>query len=434
MSYEKIDKLEKLDINQIKELQLERLKKIVAHTYEKIPHYKKKFDEKGLKPGDIKSLSDLSKLPFTYKTDLRDNYPYALFGADMKDVVRVHASSGTTGKPIVVGYTRNDINVWAECTARTLYKGNVSNKDVLQNAYGYGLFTGGLGLHYGGEYIGVTVIPISGGNTPRQIMILEDFGTTLLSCTPSYAMLLGEEIQKMKLDRNRFKLRVAYLGAEPWSDNMRVEIEKILKVDALDIYGLSEVIGPGVACECLAKKGLHICTDHFLPEIINPETGENVPDGTYGELVFTTLTKECSPFLRYRTKDIAALYTERCECGNYHYRMTRVAGRTDDMMIVRGINVFPSQIESVLVNIEGVSPHYQIVLTRENQLDELEVLVEMTESAFSDEVNEIENFARKVQNAIEAVLSIRVKVSLTAPNTIQRFEGKAKRLIDKRKI
>ncbi len=433
MSLEKIEALEKMEVSQIKDVQLERLKKTVKHVYENIPHYKKSLDSIGFKPEDLKSLDDLKKLPFTYKTDLRDNYPFDLFGVAMKDIARVHVSSGTTGKPIVVGYTNNDINVWAEAVGRTLYKGNVSKNDVLQNAYGYGLFTGGLGLHYGGEYIGVTVIPVSGGNTPRQLMLLEDFGTTLISCTPSYAMLIAEGLEKEKIDRKKLKLRVAYLGAEPWSNTMRIEIEKKLKIDALDIYGLSEVIGPGVACECLAKNGLHICCDHFIPEIINPQTGEQLPDGVYGELVFTTVTKECSPFIRYRTRDIAALNTERCECGNYHYRMTRVSGRTDDMLIIRGINVFPSQIESVLITIEGVSPHYQIIVTRESMLDELEILVEMTEEAFSDEMNELEAFSCKIQNSIESVLSIRAKVTLVAPNTIQRFEGKAKRVIDKRK-
>nr|HPG32130.1 phenylacetate--CoA ligase [bacterium] len=312
--------------------------------------------------------------------------------------------------------------------------GKVSEKDILQNGYGYGLFTGGLGVHYGGEYLGISVIPVSGGNTPRQLMIMEDFGSTLLSCTPSYAMLLAEAMEKEGVDRKKLKLRVGYFGAEPWSDNMRKEIEKKLKVDALDIYGLSEIIGPGVACECLAKKGLHICCDHFIPEIINPQTGEQLPQGVYGELVFTTVTKECSPFLRYRTKDIAALTYEKCECGNSHYRMTRVAGRTDDMLIIRGVNVFPSQIESVLMKIEGIAPHYQIVVTREGSLDEIEVMVEMTDAAFSDEMKEIENFNRKIQDAIESVLTIRVKVKLVEPQSIQRFEGKAKRVIDKRKL
>ncbi|HPN32530.1 MAG TPA: phenylacetate--CoA ligase [bacterium] len=434
MSFQKIEQLENMSLDQIQSVQLERLKKLVHYVYDKIPFYKKKFNELKLKPGDVKSLSDLKLLPFTYKTDLRDNYPFDLFAVPQENVIRIHASSGTTGKPIVVGYSRNDIGVWAESMARTLYKGKVSEKDILQNGYGYGLFTGGLGVHYGGEYLGISVIPVSGGNTPRQLMIMEDFGSTLLSCTPSYAMLLAEAMEKEGVDRKKLKLRVGYFGAEPWSDNMRKEIEKKLKVDALDIYGLSEIIGPGVACECLAKKGLHICCDHFIPEIINPQTGEQLPQGVYGELVFTTVTKECSPFLRYRTKDIAALTYEKCECGNSHYRMTRVAGRTDDMLIIRGVNVFPSQIESVLMKIEGIAPHYQIVVTREGSLDEIEVMVEMTDAAFSDEMKEIENFNRKIQDAIESVLTIRVKVKLVEPQSIQRFEGKAKRVIDKRKL
>ncbi len=434
MNFEKIDKLEKMDINQIKEIQTDRLKKIVKYCYTNIKHYKNLFDKQKLKPEDIKSLDDVKLLPFTYKTDLRDNYPFDLFATALDKVVRVHASSGTTGKPIVVGYTKNDIEVWAETVARTLYKGDVSEKDILQNGYGYGLFTGGLGIHYGAEYLGITVIPVSGGNTPRQLMLFEDFGTTLLTCTPSYAMLLGEAIEQQGISRSKLKLRVGYLGAEPWSDNMRKEIEKKLGILAIDIYGLSEIIGPGVAAECKYQNGLHICTDHFYPEIINPHTGEQLPEGTFGELVFTTLTKECSPFIRYRTRDIAALNYQKCECGSCHYRMTRVAGRTDDMLIIRGINVFPSQIESVLMEIDGVAPHYQIIVTRENALDELEVQVEMTDNAFSDEVKEIENFARRIQNAIEAVLTIRVKVTLVGPGTIQRFEGKAKRVIDKRQL
>jgi len=434
MIFQNIERLEKMEITAIRELQLTRLKKLVCYVYDNIPFYKRKFDELKVKPGDIKSLDDLKLLPFTYKTDLRDNYPFDLFAVPKNKIARVHASSGTTGKPIVVGYTKNDIQIWAESMARTLFKGNVSEQDMIQNAYGYGLFTGGLGVHYGAELLGITVVPVSGGNTPRQLMILEDFGTTLISCTPSYAMLLAEALEKESVPRNKLKLRVGYLGAEPWSDNMRREIEKKLKIDALDIYGLSEVIGPGVASECLVKDGLHICSDHFLPEIINPQTGEQLPPGEYGELVFTTLTKECSPFIRYRTRDIAALNYEKCDCGSYHCRMTRVAGRTDDMLIIRGINVFPSQIESVLVNIEGVAPHYQIIVTRKGALDELEVQVEMTDAQFSDIISEIEEFSKKIQNAIESVLTIRVKVTLVAPNTIQRFEGKAKRVIDKRQL
>jgi phenylacetate-CoA ligase len=426
------NKIEEISTDELQTIQLERLQKLVKYVYENIPHYKIKFDEKKVAPEDIKSLEDISLLPFTAKEDLRQNYPFEMFAVPMEKVARVHASSGTTGKPTVVGYTKNDINTWAETMARTLGCGNVTDKDIIQNAYGYGLFTGGLGVHYGAEKMGTTVIPISGGNTQRQLMIMEDFQSTVITCTPSYSCFLGEAIKE--IDSSKIKLRVGFLGAEPWSDSMRKEIENALNIDALDIYGLSEVIGPGVSSECLAKDGLHICCDHFYPEIINPETGEPLPEGELGELVFTTLTKECSPYIRYRTRDICSLNYQKCECGRTHYRMSRVAGRSDDMLIIRGVNIFPSQIESVLVSIDDVEPHYHIVVDRVNKLDCLEVQVEVNERIFSDEIKQLENLSTKIKHDIESMLGISVKLKLVEPKTLQRFEGKAKRVTDNRKL
>lgn len=416
------------------EIQFERLKQTVKRCYEKIPFYRKKFDEIGLKPEDIKSLDDLEKLPFTTKDDLRENYPFGLFAVPMDQVVRIHASSGTTGKPTVVGYTRNDIEVWAEVMARTLGCGEVTERDVVQNAYGYGLFTGGLGIHYGAEKIGATVIPISGGNTKRQIMIMQDFGSTVLTCTPSYALYIAEVAEEMGVDLKELNLRVGFFGAEPWSENMRKQIEERLGLHALDIYGLSEVIGPGVANECMYKNGLHIFDDHFIPEVINPETGERLPYGEEGELVFTCVTKEALPLIRYRTRDITRLIPEPCPCGRTHIRMARVTGRTDDMLIIRGVNVFPSQIESVLMEIEETEPHYQIIVDRVNQLDVLEVQVEVNERLFSDEVRKLEMVRKKIQDELESALGLSIQVTLVEPKTIKRSEGKAVRVIDRRKI
>ncbi|HEX29208.1 TPA: phenylacetate--CoA ligase [Candidatus Poribacteria bacterium] len=416
------------------EIQFERLKQTVRRCYEKIPFYRKKFDEIGLKPEDIKSLDDLEKLPFTTKDDLRENYPFGLFAVPMDQVVRIHASSGTTGKPTVVGYTRNDIEVWAEVMARALGCGEVTGRDIIQNAYGYGLFTGGLGIHYGAEKLGATVIPISGGNTKRQIMIMRDFGSTVLTCTPSYALYIAEVAEEMGIDLKELNLRVGFFGAEPWSENRRKQIEERLGLHALDIYGLSEVIGPGVANECMYKNGLHIFDDHFIPEIINPETGERLPYGEEGELVFTCVTKEAMPLIRYRTRDITRLIPEPCPCGRTHIRMARVTGRSDDMLIIRGVNVFPSQIESVLMEIEETEPHYQIIVDRVNQLDVLEVQVEVNEKLFSDEVRKLELVKKKIQNELESALGLSIQVTLVEPKTIQRSEGKAVRVIDRRKI
>ncbi|MEA1997268.1 MAG: phenylacetate--CoA ligase, partial [Gemmatimonadota bacterium] len=362
-----------------RKLQAERLRAVCRRAYENVPFYRRAFDQAGIKPDDIKKVDDIKYLPFTTKQDLRDNYPFGMFTVPMKDVVRVHSSSGTTGKPTVVGYTRADIALWAEVMARSFGCAELGAGDIIQNAYGYGMFTGGLGAHYGAECIGATVIPISGGNTKRQIMILEDFGSTGLCCTPSYSLYIAEVAAEMGIDIRQLPLKVGVFGAEPWSDAMRKSIEENLGIDALDIYGLSEIIGPGVANECMEKNGLHVFDDHFIPEIINPETGEGLDWGERGELVFTTVTKEAMPLIRYRTSDVTSLNPEPCPCGRTHTRMARVSGRTDDMLIVRGVNVFPSQIESVLVGVEEAEPHYQIILRREGSLDTLEVQVEVGE-------------------------------------------------------
>ena len=382
-----------------------------------------------------KRLADLRKLPFTVKNDLRDNYPFGLFTVPMEEVVRVHASSGTTGKPTVVGYTQKDIETWANVMARALTCAGAHKGDMVHNAYGYGLFTGGLGAHYGAERLGATVIPVSGGNTKRQITIMKDFGSTVLLSTPSYALNLAEAMDALGVDPASLSLRVGIFGAEPWSENMREEVERKLNLKAVDIYGLSEVMGPGVAMECLqTERGMHIFEDHFLPEIIDPETGEVLPEGEKGELVFTTLTKEAFPIIRYRTKDISRLIYEPCGCGRTLVRMEKVTGRTDDMLIIRGVNVFPSQVEHVLMSVEGVEPHYQIVVEREGNLDTMTVQVEVSENIFSDEVRVLENLSRKIQVEIKDLLGVTCKVKLVEPKTIQRSEGKAQRVIDKRKI
>ncbi|MHB8990967.1 MAG: phenylacetate--CoA ligase family protein [Chloroflexota bacterium] len=415
-------------------LQLERLQRKVREVYEKVPFYRRALRERKVGPGDIRSLEDLAKLPFTGKTDFRDNYPFGLLAVPLKEVVRIHGSSGTTGKPTVVGYTRADIDLWSEVMARTLAIGGVTDEDVVQNAYGYGLFTGGLGFHYGAERLGATVIPISGGNTKRQIMLIQDMGSTVITCTPSYSLFLAETARQMGMDPRDLPLRVGFFGAEPWSYRMREEIEAELGITALDVYGLSEIIGPGVAQECPHKRGLHIFEDHFLPEVVDPETGEPLPDGHRGELVFTTLTKEALPVLRYRTRDITSLHRESCPCGRTLVRMDKVTGRTDDMLIVRGINVFPSQIEAVLLEVDGVEPHYQIVVDRERRLDDLEIQIEVSESVISDEVGRLESLTRKVRAELESTLGIAALVKLVEPGAIPRSEGKAKRVIDRRDI
>lgn len=419
---------------ELEKIQNANLRKTVARAYQNIPFYRKKFDEAGIKPEDIKSVRDLIKLPFTTKQDLRDNYPFQLFAAPREEVIRIHASSGTTGKMTVVGYTAADINNWAEIMARTLGCGNVTNKDTVQVAYGYGLFTGGFGAHYGAEKIGATVIPISGGNTKRQIQIMRDFGTTVLACTPSYALYIGEAAAEEGIDIRDLPLRVGFFGAEPWSDNMRKEIEEKLRIKAIDIYGLSEVMGPGVSSECLCQDGLHVWEDHFLVEIIDPETGEILPDGSKGEVVFTCITKEALPLIRYRTRDISILNHEPCACGRTHVRMHRVMGRTDDMLIIRGVNVFPSQIESVLLEIGETEPHYQLIVDREGNLDDLEIWVEVSERLFSDEVKKLEELEKIIRREILSTLGISAKVKLVEPKTIARSEGKAKRVIDRRDV
>jgi phenylacetate-CoA ligase len=419
---------------QLEEIQLARLKKVVERVYYNVPFYRQKFQERGLEPSDIKSLADLKNLPFTTKQDLRDNYPFGMFAAPMSEIVRVHASSGTTGKPTVVGYTRTDLNNWAEIMARSLTSGGTTKDSVIQIAFGYGLFTGGFGVHYGAERIGALVIPISGGNTERQIMIMKDFGTTVLACTPSYAIYLAETLEKMGIDRSELKLKYGIFGAEPWSEKMREEIEKRLNITAIDIYGLSEVIGPGVAIECQEKKGLHIFEDHFIPEIIDPVTGEVLPEGEKGELVFTTLTKEAFPVIRYRTRDLSVLTRKPCPCGRTHIKMAKVFGRTDDMLIIRGVNVFPSQVETAILEVAGVEPHYLLVVDRVGSLDELEIQVEVSPRMFSDQVKGLEDLERKIKHRVESILGISVRIRLVEPNTLPRSEGKACRIFDRRNI
>jgi len=426
------EKYECMSRGDIEELQLGRLKAIIHTVYEKIPFYKNSFDRVEVKPGDIKSLSDLTKFPFITKSDLREGYPFKMFAVPMQDIVRIHSSSGTTGKPVVAGYTRKDIDTWAELMARTLVCAGATGNDIIQNAYGYGLFTGGLGFHYGGERIGATVIPASGGNTMRQVMMMQDFGSTVLTATPSYSLYIGEVAAEMGVDIRELPLRLGVLGAEPWSDSMRKEIEGKLNIDALDIYGLTEVIGPGVSVECEEKDGLHIFEDHFITEIVDPDTGESLPYGETGELVFTTLTKEAFPVIRFRTKDITSLNPDPCECGRTLVRMARISGRSDDMLIIRGVNVFPSQIESILMNMEEAEPHYELVVDKRGVLDELELRVEVSESIFSDEIGKLEAIQSKIQNEIESVLGISLKVTLVEPKTIERSEGKAKRVKDLR--
>jgi len=433
MTYWDLEK-ECMPREELEQLQLRRLKETVYRVYSFVPAYKEKMDQAGIKPDDINSLEDLHKLPFTTKQDLRDNYPFGLFALPMSEVVRVHSSSGTTGKPTVVGYSRRDIDTWAELMARALTSAGASRHSIIQNSYGYGLFTGGLGVHYGAEKLGASVIPTSGGNTKRQIMLMQDFGTTVLTCTPSYALFLAEVMEEMGVNPADLKLQCGVFGAEPWSENMRREIEAKLHIDAFDIYGLSEIIGPGVAIECPAKQGLHIAEDHFIAEIIDPETGEVLPEGSMGELVITTVTKEALPMIRYRTRDLTKLDRTVCECGRTHTRMQKVLGRSDDMVIIRGVNVFPSMVESVLLDIPGVEPHYLLVVDRKGNLDILEVRVEVSEKVFSDEVRKLEELGATITKELESALGIGVKVRLVEPKSIERSEGKSKRVIDRRNI
>lgn len=416
-------------------LQLKRLQSALERVYANVPFYRDSFDKAGIKTADVKSLDDLQRLPFTTKQDMRDSYPYGLFAAPMEDIIRIHASSGTTGKPTVVGYTRRDIEVWSELMARSFVSAGAHKGDIIHNAYGYGLFTGGLGAHYGAELLGASVIPISGGNTKRQIMLMQDFCSTVLTCTPSYSLFMAEEAKAEGIDFKKLRLRVGIFGAEPWSEAMRGEIEEKLNLSAIDIYGLSEIMGPGVAIECIeAKRGLHIWEDHFIPEIINPETGQRVAEGGLGELIITTITKQGIPLIRYRTRDITSITCEPCICGRTHARLTRMSGRSDDMLIIRGVNVFPSQIEAILVGIEGVEPHYLLVVDRTENLDTLEVQVEVDEQIFSDEIKVLQKLAKRIEKEIKDMLGVTCNAKLVEPKSIQRSEGKATRVIDKRKL
>jgi phenylacetate-CoA ligase len=417
---------------ELEQLQLERLQSILHRVYLNVPFYRKKFDELGIDPDDFTSLEDVRKLPFTTKDDLRDNYPYGLFAVPLREVVRIHASSGTTGMSTVVGYTRNDIKTWSNLVARVLTAGGITKDDVVQIAFGYGLFTGGFGLHYGAERLGASVIPISSGNTRRQVKIMEDFKTTALVCTPSYALLIADTIQEMGIKRSSLSLKYGLFGAEPWSEGMRQEIQDRLKIMATDNYGLSEVMGPGVAGECLERNGLHIQEDHFLCEVVDPHTFRPVAPGEIGELVITTLTKEAFPVIRFRTRDLTRLMLEPCPCGRTLIRMSRVMGRTDDMLIIRGVNVFPSQIEAILFDIEGTEPHYQIIVERKGALDDTTVLVEVSESIFFDEMKKQSELVTLIRKRLASELGISVDVKLVEKKTLDRFEGKAKRVIDKR--
>jgi phenylacetate-CoA ligase len=416
----------------LEELQLQRLRATVTLAYQRVEHFRLRMEARGLTPAAIERISDVAKLPFTVKADLRDTYPFGLFACPMEEIVRLHASSGTTGRPIVVAYTQADLEVWKEVMVRAFASYGVHRGDIIQNAYGYGLFTGGLGAHYGAEAIGATVIPISGGNTERQIMIMQDFGATVICCTPSYFLHLVERAQDQKIDFSR--MRVGVFGAEPWSEAMRQRIQEDTGIRGYDIYGLSEIIGPGVGAECVQQAGLHLYEDHFLPEIIDPATGAVLPDGTEGELVLTTLSKQAMPMIRYRTRDVTTLVSEPCRCGRTLRRIRRIERRSDDMFIIRGVNVFPSQVETALLKVEGTLPHYAIILTREKGLDDMEVQVEVTPEVFSDKIRALENLKQQLGEALEQVLGIRAKVTLVEPRTLARSEGKAKRVIDQRKI
>lgn len=421
-----------LPVPQLRELQLARLRTIVARAWDRVPLTRARMADRGLTPSHLESLAGIGSLPFTVKVDLRDTYPFGLFASPMEEVVRLHASSGTTGKPIVVAYTQRDVDVWTSVMVRSFAVCGLHHGDIIQNAYGYGLFTGGLGAHYGGEGLGATVIPISGGNTDRQIMVMKDFGVTAICSTPSYFLHMIERAAELDVDIRELPLRAGVFGAEPWTAGMRKRIETLTGIRAFDIYGLSEIIGPGVAVECEHQNGLHIFEDHFYPEIVDPNTGAPLPDGEEGELVLTTLSKFAMPMIRYRTRDITALIPEPCPCGRSLRRMRRIGRRSDDMLIIRGVNVFPSQVEAALLEVEGTLPHYQIILTRRHGLDQMEVQVEVTAESFSDKIGALEQLNDKIADAIEHVLGIRVLVTLVEPHTIQRSEGKAKRVIDRR--
>lgn len=417
----------------LRAIQSERLVKMVKNAYENVPFYKRKFDECGIRPEDIRSIDDISKLPFTEKNDLRDNYPFGLFAVPRSELVRIHASSGTTGKQTVVGYTRNDIDAWSTGVARAIMAAGGTREDIIHIAYGYGLFTGGLGLHYGAEKLGATAVPVSSGNTKRQVQILQDYGSNILCCTPSYAMFIGETVRDMGIDAKTLPLRAGIFGAEPWTDEMRHEIERLLDIKAYDIYGLSEIAGPGVSYDCECQNGMHVCEDYFYPEIIDPDTLQPLPDGEFGELVFTCIGKEALPLVRYRTRDICALTHEKCACGRTTVRMAKPRGRCDDMLIIRGINVFPSQVEHVLLEMK-MSPNYHIIVNRVGNLDQMQVQVEMTPELFSDTVRHLEATEKAIENALQSILNIHAQVHLVEPGTLPRSEGKAVRVTDKRRL
>lgn len=429
-----ISAMDFLPSQRLREVQFVRLKTIVQRAYERVPLFRQRMDERKLTPADLKTLDDIVKLPFTTKTDLRDTYPFGLFASPLSEVARFHASSGTTGKPIVVAYTKEDLDDWTRAMMRSFAACGVRNGDIVQNAYGYGLFTGGLGAHYGAEGIGASVIPISGGNTDRQIMIMKDFGVTVICCTPSYFLHIIDRATELQVDLKELPLRIGVFGAEPWTENMRQRIEAESGIKAYDIYGLSEIVGPGVAMECEHQAGPHIFEDMFYPEIIDPQTLEVLPDGAEGELVLTTLCKRAMPMIRYRTRDITSLDPEPCECGRTIRRIRRIGRRSDDMLIIRGVNLYPSQIEAAILRVEGTLPHYQIIVDRQKDLDVLEVQVEVTSEVFSDTVGAIEQLQQRLSRSIEGVTGLRAAVRLVAPKTLQRSEGKAKRVIDKRKL
>jgi len=419
--------------DEMRELQSARLKKVVDRVYHNVEYYRKKMQAVGIEPGDIKGVEDISKLPYTTKDDLRDTYPFGLFAAPQSEIVRIHASSGTTGKATVVGYTRKDIDIWAECVARAFSQAGLGRNDIIQVAYGYGLFTGGLGAHYGAEHLGATVVPMSTGNTKKLTTMMKDFGATAIACTPSYLLHIAETLEADG-DLDKIKLKAAICGAEPWTEQMRLQIEEKLHINAFDIYGLSEIMGPGVACDCEYHKGLHVYEDHFLPEIVDPKTLQPVGENETGELVFTTLTKEGIPLIRYRTKDLTSISYDKCDCGRTLARISRFKGRSDDMLIIRGVNVFPSQVEAALLEIGEAAPYYMLIVDRVNNLDTLEVQVEVDEKFFSDKISELESLTKKIAHAIQQGIGLAVKVKLVEPKTIERSMGKAVRVIDKRKL
>lgn len=419
--------------DEMRALQSARLKKVVDRVYHNVEYYRKKMQAVGIEPGDIKGIEDLSSLPFTTKDDLRDTYPFGLFAAPQSEIVRVHASSGTTGKATVVGYTRKDIEIWSECVARAFSQAGLGRNDIIQVAYGYGLFTGGLGAHYGAEHLGATVVPMSTGNTKKLTTMMKDFGATAIACTPSYLLHIAETLEADG-DLDKIKLKAAICGAEPWTEQMRIQIEEKLHINAFDIYGLSEIMGPGVACDCQYHKGLHVYEDHFLPEIVDPKTLQPLGENETGELVFTTLTKEGIPLIRYRTKDLTSISYDKCDCGRTLARISRFQGRSDDMLIIRGVNVFPSQVEAALLEIGEAAPYYMLIVDRVNNLDTLEVQVEVDEKFFSDKISELESLTKKIAHAIQQGIGLAVKVKLVEPKTIERSMGKAVRVIDKRKL